>query len=86
MCMPPGSIKIKLSSAAKQLLADKGFDPSYGARPVKRTIQRLVEYQLSEEILKGAVKPGDTVEVESKDGIIQFKAARSMAVSGKKKA
>jgi ATP-dependent Clp protease ATP-binding subunit ClpC len=81
-------IKIRLSPAAKQLLADKGFDPSYGARPVKRTIQRLVEDPLSEEILKGAVKPGDMVmvEVDAKGEVIQFKAARSRAVSGKKKA
>jgi len=78
-------IKIKLSPEAKQLLADKGFDPSYGARPVKRTIQRLVEDPLSEEILKGAIKAGEAVEVEVKGETMQFKAARNRAVSGKKK-
>ncbi len=56
-------IKIDISKDAKQFLVDKGYDREYGARPLRRTIQRLVEDRLSEEILKGNLKTGCTVDI-----------------------
>ena len=62
-------IEIELSDTARQALADKGYDPAYGARPLKRVIQKQVQDSLAEEILAGNVKDGDSVKVDVKDGI-----------------
>jgi len=51
----------------------EGYDPAYGARPIKRAIQRLVEDTLSEEILKGTVQPGDNVLIDAADEHIVVK-------------
>jgi ATP-dependent Clp protease ATP-binding subunit ClpB len=56
-------IRIHLSEAARDKLADAGFDPVYGARPLKRAIQQQVENPLAQEILQGKFKPGDIIEV-----------------------
>ncbi len=56
-------IEVQVEPSAYEYLAKKGFDASYGARPLKRTIQTEVEDMLSEEILKGSVKPGDKIRV-----------------------
>ncbi len=55
---------LSLSTAAKDFLADKGFDPQYGARPLQRAIQKYMEDPLAEEILKGEAKEGDTLKVD----------------------
>src|SRR6185437_14949995 len=55
---------VKLTNAAKRLLATRGYDPAMGARPLRRTIQREVEDQLSEKILFGDLHPGDIVVVD----------------------
>jgi ATP-dependent Clp protease ATP-binding subunit ClpC len=55
---------IELTTAAKVLLATRGYDPAMGARPLRRTIQREVEDQLSEKILFGEIKAGDIVVVD----------------------
>ena len=68
-------IKIKLSLAAKQLLADKGFDPSLGARPLKRAIQRSLEDPLAEFILRGQLPAGARVSVTRKDDGLDFAPA-----------
>jgi ATP-dependent Clp protease ATP-binding subunit ClpC len=54
-------IHIQITDAARDYLAKEGFDPQYGARPLRRAIQRMVEDSLSEEILSGKVKLGDHV-------------------------
>ncbi|QNO14821.1 ATP-dependent Clp protease ATP-binding subunit [Alkalicella caledoniensis] len=54
-------------------LAEEGFDPTYGARPLRRAIQRLIEDDLSEEILKGEAKKGDNILLEVIDGKIKFR-------------
>ncbi len=54
-------IKLTLKEGARTFLAEKGYDPVYGARPLKRAIQRYVENPLSMEILKGNIKPGDKI-------------------------
>jgi ATP-dependent Clp protease ATP-binding subunit ClpB len=61
-------IRIELDEAAKTWLADTGYDPVYGARPLKRVIQRNLQDPLAELILKGEVHDGDTVGVTAKDG------------------
>jgi ATP-dependent Clp protease ATP-binding subunit ClpC len=55
---------IELTAAAKSLLAKRGFDPVLGARPLRRTIQREIEDQLSEKILFGEIEPGQIVIVD----------------------
>ena len=56
-------IAIRLSDAARDKLANAGFDPVYGARPLKRAIQQQVENPLAQQILEGKFKPGDVIEV-----------------------
>jgi len=68
-------IKIVLSEAARDRLADAGFDPVYGARPLKRAIQQQIENPLAEEILKGRFGPGDTIAVGAGDGRLEFQNA-----------
>jgi ATP-dependent Clp protease ATP-binding subunit ClpB len=67
-------IKLKLTSAAKALLFKEGYDPVYGARPMKRAIQKLIQDPLALKILDGAVKPGQTVKVDAdaKSGEMKF--------------
>ncbi len=63
-------IEIELTDAARTLLAEKGYDPAYGARPLKRVIQKSVQDALAEVILAGDIKDGDHVKVDVKDGVI----------------
>jgi len=65
-------IGIHLSDSARDKLADAGFDPVYGARPLKRAIQQQVENPLAQEILQGNFKPGDTIEVGVSDDHLEF--------------
>jgi ATP-dependent Clp protease ATP-binding subunit ClpC len=58
---------LQVSDSAKELILKKGYDPAFGARPLKRAIQRLVEDTVSEEILKRTVTPGDTIMVDASD-------------------
>jgi|GEM_PF-698326 len=72
-------IKVDLDKAAHDWLAEKGCDPAYGARPLKRVIQKSLQDPLAEEILAGNVADGDTVNVGAgKDGLT-LKAAKSKA-------
>jgi ATP-dependent Clp protease ATP-binding subunit ClpB len=68
-------MKIVLSDAARDKLAEAGFDPVYGARPLKRAIQQRVENPLAQEILKGRFKPGDTIEVAVAEDALEFQLA-----------
>ncbi len=68
-------IRIQLSDAARDKLAETGFDPIYGARPLKRAIQQLVENPLAQEILQGKFKPGDLVKVSVADDRLNFQNA-----------
>ncbi|TET62626.1 MAG: ATP-dependent Clp protease ATP-binding subunit [Candidatus Stahlbacteria bacterium] len=67
------NIKFDLDESSKELLVEKGFDPEFGARPIKRTIRRLIEDPLSEEILKGNVKDGKHIRLVRADDKIKFK-------------
>jgi ATP-dependent Clp protease ATP-binding subunit ClpB len=65
------NIVLDLDAAAKSWLADEGYDPVYGARPLKRVIQRSLQDPLAEELLAGSVTDGDTVTVTAgPDGLI----------------
>jgi len=66
-------LTLVLSESARELLVEEGFDPEYGARPIKRTIRRLVEDPLAEEILKGKFKEGATILVEREENILRFR-------------
>ncbi len=65
-------IEVVLTEEARSLLAEKGYDPAYGARPLKRVIQKSIQDPLAEEILAGRVKDGDTVEVGVASGKFTF--------------
>ncbi len=65
-------MKLEVSIAARQHLAEQGYDAEYGARPLKRAIQRLLENPLSGELLRGAFTEGDTIHVDMKDGSLVF--------------
>src|SRR5260370_38272653 len=64
-------ITLHLSEAAKELLANKGYDPQFGARPLKRVIQREVENRIARAILDGTLRDGDTVQAQPKNGELQ---------------
>ncbi|HTT14168.1 MAG TPA: ATP-dependent chaperone ClpB [Thermoplasmata archaeon] len=70
-------IRLVATPAAKALLAAEGYDPQFGARPLKRTIQRLVVDPLTQKLLAGEIKDGSTVTVDAKDGAIALTAARA---------
>ena len=55
--------KLKLTDDAKEFLTDRGYDSSYGARPLKRAIQKYIEDPMAEEIIKGELTEGDTLEL-----------------------
>ena len=61
-------IALHLSEAAKDLLASEGYDPQFGARPLKRVIQHEVENRVARAILDGTIRDGDTIEIEARDG------------------
>lgn len=65
-------MEIEFSDEAKELLAKEGFDVAFGARPLRRAVQRLVEDPLAERILAGDFREGDTVLVEAQDGELFF--------------
>lgn len=68
------NITLEITEAAKDFLGDKGYDPVFGARPLRRTIQEMVENQLSEALLHGDFLPGDTVVVDCEDDKIVIRA------------
>ena len=72
-------IVLELTDAAKDALAEAGWDPAYGARPLKRAIQRLVENPLALRLLEGDFVDGDTVRVDAADGELVFERAEAAA-------
>ena len=68
-------LTLQVEDPAKELLIEKGYDQKYGARPLRRTIQNMVEDQLAEEILDGRIKKGDHVLVSSDGKVLTFQVA-----------
>jgi len=66
-------IRIELTDAARKWLAKEGYDKSFGARPLRRALQKYVESPLSVQMLRGDFAPGDTVMVDVKEGQIEFR-------------
>jgi ATP-dependent Clp protease ATP-binding subunit ClpB len=66
------NLDIVLDEAARDLLGEAGFDPVYGARPLKRAIQQQIENPLAQHILRGDFTPGNTVRVSVRDGRLAF--------------
>ena len=77
--------EIKLTDEAKDFIADKGFDSAFGARPLKRAIQKYLEDPIAEEILKGEVNEGDTLEVNYDKTKEEIVISSSKASKKKKK-
>jgi ATPases with chaperone activity, ATP-binding subunit len=72
-------ISLELTDAAKDVIAEEGWDPSFGARPLKRAIQRLIENPLAQHLLEGDFGEGDTVLVDAENGEIAFTKAKKAA-------
>ncbi len=72
-------LSVVLTPAAREYLATKGFDPAYGARPLKRLIQREVQDALAMKLLSGEVKEGDTVEIDGGESGLVFRVVQSAA-------
>jgi ATP-dependent Clp protease ATP-binding subunit ClpC len=67
-------LKLETTDAARDLILDKGYDPEYGARPLRRAIVDLIEDPLSEKLLSGEIKAGDSVVLDVVDGQLVFRA------------
>jgi ATP-dependent Clp protease ATP-binding subunit ClpC len=65
-------IILEITDAAKELVADAGYDPDFGARPLRRAIQKMIENPLAELILQGKYNDGDTIHIDTKDGELAF--------------
>ncbi|MFL5971668.1 MAG: AAA family ATPase, partial [Gaiellaceae bacterium] len=72
---------LELTDSAKELVTEAGWDPTYGARPLKRALQRLVENPLALRLLEGEFAEGDTVRVDAKDGELVFEKAGAAAAA-----
>jgi ATP-dependent Clp protease ATP-binding subunit ClpB len=70
-------ITLEITDAAKQQLADEGYDPAYGARPLKRVIQQRLENALANKILAGELGDGDAVRIDAAGGSFTFEKAGS---------
>ena len=68
-------IEIVLDEPAHEFVINKGYDPTYGARPMRRAVERYLEDPLAEELLRGGVKAGDLVHVTVENGKLVFKVA-----------
>ena len=77
-------ITLTVNEAAKDLLIDKGYDDKYGARPLRRTIQSLLEDKMAEEILDGKLKKGVNVEVDCEEVKLTFTVKKKAAARKKK--
>jgi len=73
--MKEKDIELAFEPEAVLLLAKSGFDPQYGARPLRRAIQKMVEDALSEQIISGGIKEGDRVDMRAEDGKLAFSVA-----------
>jgi len=75
------ALGLELTPAAKEVLAEAGWDPAYGARPLRRALQRLVENPLALQLLEGAYTEGDTVRIDARDGELVLEAATAAAAA-----
>jgi len=78
------NLQLELDAKAKDFLVEKGYDPQYGARPMRRSVERFLEDPLAEEILKGSLHEGEAILVTMGTDKLVFnqKAAAAGAVAG----
>ncbi|HHT9119747.1 MAG TPA: ATP-dependent chaperone ClpB [Candidatus Hypogeohydataceae bacterium YC41] len=76
------NLKLTLDEEVKEMLVEKGFDPTYGARPLKRTIQQFIENPLAIEILEGRFPEGSEIIAQLRDGNVLFTRAEPAVVAG----
>jgi len=74
-------IDLELTDAAKGALTEAGWDPAYGARPLKRAVQRLVENPLALRLLEGDFADGDAIRVDAEDGELRFEKVGAPAAA-----
>jgi ATP-dependent Clp protease ATP-binding subunit ClpB len=72
-------VEVELTDGARELLGNMGYDPTYGARPLKRVIQKRLVDPLALGLLKGDFAPGDAVVVDAEDGGLSFTRSQSQA-------
>ena len=65
-------VEVSVTQSAKDYIVSEGYDAEYGARPLRRTLQRLVEDKLSEKIIRAEIASGDKIEIDYKDGALVF--------------
>jgi ATP-dependent Clp protease ATP-binding subunit ClpE len=65
-------IRIICTDRAREFILEKGYDPKYGARPLRRTIQRYIEDELTEQFFIGKIKPGDSITVDAEEGGVRL--------------
>ena len=75
-------IEVEFTDGAIELIAEEGFDPEFGARPLRRTIQRRVDNELASMVLSGSLNPSDKVAVGAKEGNLGFEVLEEMALIG----
>jgi ATP-dependent Clp protease ATP-binding subunit ClpB len=73
------NIDLRLTEAALDKIGEAGFDPVYGARPLKRAIQQEIENTLAQEILAGKFMPGDMIEIDVTGGQFSFNKSKQKA-------
>jgi ATP-dependent Clp protease ATP-binding subunit ClpB len=74
-------IEVELTGEARTLLGNLGYDPTYGARPLKRVIQKRLVDRLALRLLEGEIADGDTILVDAEDGELAFTRARAPVAS-----
>ena len=75
------NITLEMTDAAKKFIADESYDPAYGARPVKRFLQRNVETELAGELIKGTVGDGDRVIMDNDGSKLTFRTEQTITTS-----
>ena len=75
--LEPSGVNVEADGKALDLLAERGFDPVYGARPLKRVIQRSVQNTLASMLLRGELHPGSSVGITVEDGELSFHQAET---------
>ncbi|RKY83075.1 chaperone protein ClpB, partial [candidate division KSB1 bacterium] len=66
------AIKLELTDSAKDKLAELGYDPAFGARPLKRVMEKYIANELSKKVLNGEIKEGDEVDIDFKENRFDF--------------
>jgi ATP-dependent Clp protease ATP-binding subunit ClpC len=72
-------VEVVLTAEATEFLIEKGYDPQFGARPLRRAVEKYLQDPLAEEILRGNIKPSEKVEVAVEDGKLTFNQSTANA-------